>query len=65
VLGLSTLGLQVPRFPHFTEAVVKKRGLVEDTAVDAFIEAGFTRAQVLEIVVAIATKTISTRWGAS
>jgi uncharacterized peroxidase-related enzyme len=43
----------------FTEAVVRERGLAGDAAVEAFINAGFTRANVLEVVTIIATKTIS------
>jgi AhpD family alkylhydroperoxidase len=43
----------------FAEAVVRERGFVGDAAVDAFIEAGFTRENVLEIVTIAATKTIS------
>lgn len=43
----------------FTEKVVRERGMVGDTAIDAFIAAGFTRANVLEVVTIIATKTIS------
>jgi AhpD family alkylhydroperoxidase len=51
-----------PRFQAlrvFAETVVRERGLVDDNAIDAFIDAGFTRANVLEIVTVIATKTIS------
>ncbi len=43
----------------FAEAVVAKRGLVGDDAVDAFLTAGFTRENVLEVVTIAATKTIS------
>jgi AhpD family alkylhydroperoxidase len=43
----------------FTEAVVRERGFVGDAAVDAFLAAGFTRENVLEVVTIIATKTIS------
>ena len=43
----------------FCEAVVRDRGLAGDAAVDAFIAAGFTRRNVLEVVTVIATKTIS------
>lgn len=43
----------------FTEAVLQRRGFAGDAAVDAFIAAGFTKAQVLEVVTVIATKTIS------
>ncbi len=43
----------------FTTAVVEKRGRVSEAEVDAFIDAGFTKAQVLEVVLAAAVKTIS------
>jgi alkylhydroperoxidase family enzyme len=43
----------------FAETVVRERGFAGDAAIDAFIGAGFTRANVLEIVTIIATKTIS------
>ncbi len=44
---------------HFARAVVEARGNAGDAAVDAFLAAGFTRANVLEVVTIIATKTIS------
>lgn len=43
----------------FAEAVVTKRGLVGDTAVEAFLAAGFTKAQLLDVIMVVATKTIS------
>jgi AhpD family alkylhydroperoxidase len=43
----------------FAESVVRERGFVGDAAVDAFLAAGFTRANVLEVVTIAATKTIS------
>jgi uncharacterized peroxidase-related enzyme len=43
----------------FTEAVVRERGFAGDKEVDAFIAAGFTKQNVLEVVTVIATKTIS------
>jgi alkylhydroperoxidase family enzyme len=43
----------------FTKRVVFERGFAGDAAVDAFIAAGFTRQNVLEVVTVIATKTIS------
>mgnify|MGYP006358951785 CR=1 FL=1 len=43
----------------FTEAVVRERGFVGDAAVDAFLAAGFSKANVLEVVTIAATKTIS------
>jgi AhpD family alkylhydroperoxidase len=44
---------------RFAEQVAEARGFAGDDAVDAFIAAGFTRAQVLEVVTIIATKVIS------
>ena len=43
----------------FAEAVVRERGYVGDAAVDAFLAAGFTKANVLEVITIAATKTIS------
>lgn len=43
----------------FAAAVVRERGFVGDASVDAFIAAGFTKAQVLDVVAIAATKTIS------
>lgn len=43
----------------FAESVVRERGFVGDAAVDAFLAAGFSRANVLEVVTIAATKTIS------
>jgi AhpD family alkylhydroperoxidase len=43
----------------FTEIVVRERSRAGDAAVDAFVTAGFTRANVLEVVTIVATKTIS------
>lgn len=43
----------------FTEAVVRERGGVDGAAVDAFIAADFSKAQVLEVVTIAATKTLS------
>lgn len=43
----------------FAETVVRERGFVSDAEIDAFIAAGFTRTNILEVVTIIATKTIS------
>lgn len=51
-----------PRFAAlwtFARAVVESRGHAGDAVVDAFVNAGFTKANVLEVVTIIATKTIS------
>lgn len=44
---------------RFAEKVAETRGFAGDDAVDAFIAAGYTKAQVLEVVTIIATKVIS------
>ena len=43
----------------FTRAVVRERGHVAEPEVAAFLAAGFTRAQVLEVVLGVAMKTLS------
>ncbi len=43
----------------FTEQVVRERGFVGQAGLDAFFAAGYTKAQVLEVVTIVATKTIS------
>lgn len=50
---------RVEALRRFTETVVVNRGVVADGETDAFWAAGFTPAQVLEVVTIIATKTIS------
>ena len=44
---------------QFTLQMVQQRGWVPEEDVQAFLDAGFTRAQVLEVVTLIAHKTIS------
>lgn len=43
----------------FTTAVVNTRGLIEENDLDAFRQAGYTREQVLEVLVGVAMKTLS------
>ena len=44
---------------RFTAAVVEQRGHLTEAQTEAFLAAGYTRAQVLEVVLVVATKTIS------
>lgn len=44
---------------EFTRKVVADRGWVADTAVEEFLATGFTRAQVLDVVVGVSLKTLS------
>lgn len=43
----------------FANAVVEKRGWVSDKEVDEFISAGYSKAQLLEVVVGVTQKTLS------
>lgn len=43
----------------FTRAVVHDRGLVAHVALDAFLKAGFTHRQVIEVVLGVSMKTLS------
>ncbi len=43
----------------FATSVVEKRGWVTDEQVSAFLAAGFSRAQILEVIVGISFKTLS------
>jgi len=43
----------------FTETVIRERGWVEGEPVEDFLAAGFTRANVLEVVLGVAHKTLS------
>ena len=44
---------------RFTTAMVEQRGWLPNSEVEAFLEAGFSRAQVLEVIVGISFKTLS------
>lgn len=43
----------------FTTAVVEKRGWVSDDDLSAFLAAGFSRAQILEVILGVSFKTLS------
>jgi alkylhydroperoxidase family enzyme len=43
----------------FTTAAVNKRGWIKDADLKAFLQAGYTREQVLEVLVGVAMKTLS------
>jgi len=43
----------------FTAKVVRNRGFVPDDGVDAFLAAGYTKRNVLEVVLGVGTKTLS------
>lgn len=43
----------------FTQAVVRERGFVDERHMESFLEAGFSRANVLEVIMAVGMKTLS------
>jgi alkylhydroperoxidase family enzyme len=43
----------------FTLSVVRERGNVDDNAIQAFIDAGFTKRQILEVVLGVSQKVMS------
>lgn len=43
----------------FARTLVRKRGWVDDGAIEAFLAAGYERSQVLDVVLAISWKTLS------
>ena len=44
---------------EFTLSVVRERGQVDEAAVQRFLEAGYTKRQILEVVLGVAQKTMS------
>jgi len=44
---------------RFVQQVVRERGWVPEAEVNAFLDAGFTQAQVLDVITAVALKTLS------
>lgn len=54
---LSDARLEVLR--RFTTVLVENRGLLDDAALDQFLAAGFTKAQVLEVILGISIKTLT------
>lgn len=56
-LPLSQSRLQALRL--FTESIVDTRGRIADELVEDFTNAGFTRAQVLDVILGVAIKTLT------
>lgn len=57
--GQEQLDDQLEALVRFTTRVVTKRGFVSQADMDEFLGAGFTRAQMLEVVLGVAYKTLS------
>ena len=55
-------GMSDPRLEAlraFTDTVVEKRGRVSPAEIESFVSAGFTKAQVLEVMLGVVYKTLS------
>ncbi len=51
--------LRLDALATFVRQIVRQRGWVDNADIEVFIDAGFTRAQVLEVVLGVAQKTLS------
>jgi uncharacterized peroxidase-related enzyme len=54
----STGDARIDALVHFARVVVEKRGWADDSDVQAFLDAGFTREQVFDVLTALALKTL-------
>lgn len=50
---------QLEALRRFATQIVDKRGWVKDADISAFLSAGYTQAQVLEVILAVSYKTLS------
>lgn len=57
--GASLPNPRLDALASFTRAVVDRRGWVDDADVERFLEAGFERRQVLEVLIGVSIKTLS------
>ena len=55
-LGLAVAEPRLEALHRFTRALVRERGHVDADAVEAFLAAGFTRAEAIEVVLGVACK---------
>jgi len=44
---------------QFTQTIVANRGLVDDSSLTSFMDAGFTKAQVFEVILGVSLKTLT------
>lgn len=56
----STGDVRLDALIRFIRIMVEKRGWAEEAEVQAFLDAGFTREQVFEVITAISLKTLTT-----
>lgn len=55
----STGEARIDALVRFTRTMIEKRGWAEDADVQAFLDAGFTREQVFEVITALSLKTLT------
>ena len=44
---------------NFTQSIMRKRGRLEESEIQAFLAAGFTKQQIFEVILIVAIKTLS------
>ncbi|MGF1541544.1 MAG: carboxymuconolactone decarboxylase family protein [Pleurocapsa sp.] len=54
--GMPLADVKLQALRHFTQQMVKARGWVEDSEIERFLKAGYTKQQVLEVILGIAIK---------
>lgn len=57
--GVRLSNSKLDALAKFTQLIVKERGYVNEGALQAFLDAGYTKRHALEVIVAIGLKTIS------
>ena len=57
--GTALPDIKLEALHRFTTVVVRERGFASDAVVDAFLAAGYTRQNVLEVILGVATKVMS------
>jgi alkylhydroperoxidase family enzyme len=57
--GTALPDVKLEALHRFTTIVVRERGFATDAEVDAFLAAGYTRRNVFEVILGVATKVIS------
>lgn len=57
--GIAVPDAKLEALHRFAGAVVAKKGWVDEAEVDAFVAAGYSRAQVLELLIAVALKVMA------
>ena len=57
--GRALADARLDALARFTRLVVRRRGRLDDPEVDAFLAAGYSRAQIIEVLLGVAVKTLN------